>query len=334
MTMRNVRRHSAFTLIELLVVVAIIALLISILLPALNRAREQAKTTVCMANMRTLAQGNAAYLLEHSDFPFALPSPYPSTGGYSWSVYTEFVWGGGMPDRTRNNWAEAGLLATRLGSQPNTIDINRLPPRLRPMNAFMSSSVSWDREPGDRFSRPADIPGFFQCPSDSTPFVPAAEEDNPETEDDLPYPTWQFWGTSYASNWYWPYYYQAAPPGNGPPYGGNFARIIGMYADTPGLGGYMLKDKSGRFASEFIIFYENRMNYAMAQAMPEGAAQNPEVQNINGWHKQKDMHVAGFLDGSSRYQRYDTRYIAGPGWTTWPSAPWGGSWEPYDGIND
>lgn len=50
------RTRSAFTLIELLVVVAIISLLLAILLPSLNAAREQAKLAKCLANMRSIGQ--------------------------------------------------------------------------------------------------------------------------------------------------------------------------------------------------------------------------------------------------------------------------------------
>lgn len=61
------RLSSAFTLIELLVVVAIIALLISILLPALGNAREQGKRAVCAANLRSLVQGYTYYAADNRD---------------------------------------------------------------------------------------------------------------------------------------------------------------------------------------------------------------------------------------------------------------------------
>lgn len=67
---RHKLTRRGFTLIELLVVVAIISLLMAILLPALNRAREQSRMTLCASNLRQLGLGAKLYAEENDDrFP-------------------------------------------------------------------------------------------------------------------------------------------------------------------------------------------------------------------------------------------------------------------------
>jgi prepilin-type N-terminal cleavage/methylation domain-containing protein/prepilin-type processing-associated H-X9-DG protein len=61
-------KRKGFTLIELLVVVAIIALLISILLPSVSRARELAKRAVCSANLRGIGQAQHIYANDNQEW--------------------------------------------------------------------------------------------------------------------------------------------------------------------------------------------------------------------------------------------------------------------------
>jgi prepilin-type N-terminal cleavage/methylation domain-containing protein len=74
-----------FTLIELLVVVGIIGLLISILMPALNRAREMSNRTKCLSNLRQLAM---AMLIYSDDYKGRLPIVDP--GNHDWGA-TNYV---------------------------------------------------------------------------------------------------------------------------------------------------------------------------------------------------------------------------------------------------
>jgi len=116
----GVKRAGAFTLVELLVVIGIIALLIAILLPALNKARAAGQTTQCLANIRQLQIALSGYMQDN----FGHTAPYMAASFWSSQLTPYYTGKPYDPNSPANTANSIRLCPTAYAQNPGLSAIN------------------------------------------------------------------------------------------------------------------------------------------------------------------------------------------------------------------
>lgn len=191
--MKNNKRTKAFSLVELLVVMAIIAVLMSLLLPSMSRARESVKQVMCRNNLRSIWSGVLQYAFNHKDrVPFAEdinlsdPNADPFEKQYKTSIgrlLSEYVEAGswvcpgaikGFPEHAgAEGWTMTYWFRTA-GKPGEAVAFDpKLSGRGGPLDPIVSNYVTFDGRPLKYVSGRRHTP--------SNPFAPNRDEIGPWT---------------------------------------------------------------------------------------------------------------------------------------------------------
>lgn len=278
------RKERAFTLIELLVVISIIAVLLAVLLPALAKAREEGKKTLCMSNLRQIGISKDMYLESNDNIPWThAQSTNRNTGQIilhpGVNIYSSYSWGGGQPKTSTASHPE----------QSTNADWYIVPTEAKGLNKDLAPGVI-----GRKGVKVA------QCPGDKWGVSGTVGQA-------LPPQRWkgasafEIYGTSYSLNWI---FLDAWANAGGPQFSLPNLFLYGQQVVNQQIGGS---------ASDFVLMYENTVDASWPLVDP-GNQQPANDYRQQGWHGKFSVHSMLFMDSHATNGYVDTNYLKRPGW--------------------
>jgi prepilin-type N-terminal cleavage/methylation domain-containing protein/prepilin-type processing-associated H-X9-DG protein len=314
--MKLTNRKTGFTLVELLVVIGIIALLISILLPSLNKARQAAQRSACLSNLRQVAMAINAYMAENKQ---TLPEAgYDNANGRN-----------GAP--LGSAWTPGGVFARNGGAQlqvwapiPDSMN-NYGPPAASNPHRYVTPSI------GDALRRylsgnNPNANSVWRCPSAGDRFAMVVTQK--DGEDSMA-------TASADSTWYPNYFYMATKQYFFQHNAGTWSGFMGrdwIVRNVAGLKAGQAKTMSRQGADQIVVVFDLKHFFHSPDQgwdiwdVPRsyGGSGNPYTR---GTRRAKFASNFAFLDGHAEFRTFSdsVSYMANlhdPIPQNWYGVPW------------
>lgn len=302
------RNRRGFTLIELLTSIAIMGLLMALLAPGLQSAREQAKRVVCKNNLRNVNTALGMYLHEFDAYPILV-----DVERRGWATWT---YGGWMGNDFKTYCTPKGTGAHCSQAWERPLSVYMRGPQSIPRDDPGSDGLF-----GTNDDRVTEMP-VFRCPSDrfSNQWRYRAGSSKTPTYSTWERSSYEQVGTSYHMNFFW--WFQAVARTSSELRAEGEWREVWKQAQGIGMDMWRRKYSEGG-ASRFVSLVEEPFDWGIGQRIPLSADATMEPDDLHsacsmqtmGFHGQWSRHVMAFLDGHVDYLFADTRHQRGPDWT-------------------